>query len=503
MAIFGTRDRPPRNNGRRNMAIAAIVAVLAVVAAAFALWPDGDSTPAPGEPVASVSAPEPVADEPAAFDPVQAAISDDDLLERAPDPGFLPREDQIADLYVASIDPAIADHDALALPDLGDSEDPRPRRPAPPRNPNAAVEFDAEGLVVPSPSGTANPDGVLIYSGKPDIVPPKRPATLDTTVPTPDEPPATDAPQRPRGRPGDLVPEYERATLGGHTRSELAALRPLRRPLSSQETAEALDAAMRMADAETIEGQQEAEAGTEAGQPAENAALAADLVTASRRAVAQSPMPRLKPANISQIAARARAVNEAAEQERAEAQARAEAEEEQARQVAAAAARQQQAAAAAAAARDQQVAAASAAARQQQAAAAAAAKQREAEARAAAEAKAKAAEEAAAAASTASASRSSGPAVPRSERANPTGPISKTVARRATVSNALALNKVSLIGVYGTSNDRRALVRLPSGRYEKVKVGSRLDGGRVVGIGQSEVLYKKGNRNISLKMPKG
>ncbi|MEC9251008.1 MAG: HAD hydrolase-like protein, partial [Pseudomonadota bacterium] len=52
-----------------------------------------------------------------------------------------------------------------------------------------------------------------------------------------------------------------------------------------------------------------------------------------------------------------------------------------------------------------------------------------------------------------------------------------------TLRNAINLNRINLIGVYGQPSDRRALVRLSNGRYRKVKVGDRIDGGRVLAIG--------------------
>ncbi|UWQ73641.1 hypothetical protein [Leisingera sp. M658] len=87
--------------------------------------------------------------------------------------------------------------------------------------------------------------------------------------------------------------------------------------------------------------------------------------------------------------------------------------------------------------------------------------------------------------------------------AAPRIPTAASVARRATVSNAINLRKLNLIGVYGTASDRRALVRLPSGRYKKVQVGDRIDGGRVIAIGESRLQYQKGGRNRTLEMPKG
>lgn len=85
----------------------------------------------------------------------------------------------------------------------------------------------------------------------------------------------------------------------------------------------------------------------------------------------------------------------------------------------------------------------------------------------------------------------------------PSLPTSASVARQATQENAINLRKVNLIGVFGTPSDRRALVRLSSGGYRNVKVGDRLDGGRVVAIGDTELRYQKGGRNLILRMPNG
>ncbi|MEC9310704.1 MAG: hypothetical protein VYA97_03010, partial [Pseudomonadota bacterium] len=72
-----------------------------------------------------------------------------------------------------------------------------------------------------------------------------------------------------------------------------------------------------------------------------------------------------------------------------------------------------------------------------------------------------------------------------------------------TLRNAINLNRINLIGVYGQPSDRRALVRLSNGRYRKVKVGDRIDGGRVLAIGDASLRYQKNGRNLTLDMPKG
>jgi hypothetical protein len=85
----------------------------------------------------------------------------------------------------------------------------------------------------------------------------------------------------------------------------------------------------------------------------------------------------------------------------------------------------------------------------------------------------------------------------------PSGPTSNSVARQATLRGAIDLTEVNLIGVYGQPSDRRALVRLANGRYRKVKVGDRIDGGRVLAIGDDTLRYQKGGRNLTLNMPSG
>ncbi len=93
--------------------------------------------------------------------------------------------------------------------------------------------------------------------------------------------------------------------------------------------------------------------------------------------------------------------------------------------------------------------------------------------------------------------------VATTQRVAPNIPSSASVARAATETNAMQFQRVNLIGVYGTQSNRRALVRTSNGRYHKVKVGDRLDGGRVNAIGDGELSYQKGGRNIILQMPSG
>ncbi|PIE18297.1 MAG: hypothetical protein CSA65_05145 [Proteobacteria bacterium] len=111
---------------------------------------------------------------------------------------------------------------------------------------------------------------------------------------------------------------------------------------------------------------------------------------------------------------------------------------------------------------------------------------------------------AARAASRASASTASAGSAPQAvggRAQRPTGPINSATASRATTENAINLRQINLIGVYGSSSNRRALVRLANGRFVKVSVGDRLDGGRVTAIGTDEITYRKGGRSVRLDLP--
>ncbi|WP_127114176.1 hypothetical protein [Shimia sediminis] len=94
-------------------------------------------------------------------------------------------------------------------------------------------------------------------------------------------------------------------------------------------------------------------------------------------------------------------------------------------------------------------------------------------------------------------------ATPVAATVTPSIPSSASVARQATIQNAINLNKINLIGVYGTTTSRRALVRLANGRYRKVQVGDRIDGGNVAAISDTELRYVKSGKNVILKLPKG
>lgn len=284
--------------------------------------------------------------------------------------------DRVDDIYIASIDRKIISNDAIALPGgvatLRDNPLSEILSP-----PVAGTRFDLDdnGLVRPRPEGAVNPDGVLIFRGSPSTLPLLRPGTAQPETEAavePIRPPNT----RPLARPTGLVEIDEKARLGGRTRSELAAIRPLARPASPQDNNSDVD------------------------------------LTPTALAVLRSPGPVTRPNGFSSIV------------EKAVAEALASATDA-----------------------DTTIAANSVAA-----------------------------------------------------PSSPTIPTRASVARAATAKNAINLSHINLIGVYGSSSDRRALVRLKSGRYVKVQIGDRLDGGKVAAIGTRKLQYIKRGQTLTLEI---
>ncbi|MEM9778847.1 MAG: hypothetical protein AAF813_02945, partial [Pseudomonadota bacterium] len=80
-------------------------------------------------------------------------------------------------------------------------------------------------------------------------------------------------------------------------------------------------------------------------------------------------------------------------------------------------------------------------------------------------------------------------------------PTSASVARAATIENAIPMRKIALIGVFEGSGDRHALVRLASGRYQKVVQGDRIDGFNVAAISSDAIRLRRGGRDTLLVIP--
>jgi hypothetical protein len=336
------------------------------------------------------------------------------IWQRAPLPPDEPAQSLLGDVYVASIDPSVAVGDAVAIPTSREAQtDVLPPSQVNPYPADAGLTFDDNGLIRPTPEGVRHPAGFLLVQGPPPLKPPQRPGTgtpVETALPaspeaatgaapdaetaTTEADPEADAPEsaprlnvaaavdetlsglKPRGRPGDLIEQNERANLGGVSLEELRQKRP--RPRPEQE-------------AEKIAAEEDIEA--------------------SALAVAASPQPQRRPSNIAALVTRAQRSTEAEEVQQA--------------------------------------------------------------------------------------------AAVQPRTVQPSIPSRASVTSAATEKNAINLHKVNLIGVYGKPASRRALVRLANGRYQKVKVGDRIDGGRVSAIGDGQLSYVKSGRNIVLRMPRG
>ena len=94
-------------------------------------------------------------------------------------------------------------------------------------------------------------------------------------------------------------------------------------------------------------------------------------------------------------------------------------------------------------------------------------------------------------------------AEPEVEAPAPDLPTNASVAKQATTKNALNLSKVALIGIFGTSSSRYAMIRQAGGGIKRVKVGDTIDGGRVASITATELVYQKGGRMVTLTLPRG
>ncbi len=441
--------------------------------------PPADAEPVAAPPDEATNAPAP----PGRILPVPDTLRDyatEGLLNAAPAAAVLPEPDAAGAPAPGPVDPdpvfgadaSLPGADALA-------SDLAPGTIAVPVPYNQALRYDAEGMIEATPEGVAAPGGFTLIAGKPARLPPDRPADLvpATAVIVPGTQPSDPAlgpnplaGKRPLARPAGITPEDSTALQPGAAvpvapaspvaNPALAALQPRARPAGSSAAAAAV--------------------------PAEGSAPQAG--------------PLSPPVDARHAALAPRARSDAA--------------------VAAAADRQSTAdavAAAAAAALSAETAAASAPgvgtasryavassrrpsskpprfAQSVEAALAVAVAEPVAQAEPAPEPVAEPEVQAAAEPAPAELDE------PEPQNAAPDIPTRASVAKQATIRNALDLGDVSLIGVYGSSSNRRALVRMSSGRFVKVEVGDRLDGGKVAAIGDTQLTYVKNGRSIVLKM---
>ncbi|MEM9268193.1 MAG: hypothetical protein AAGA78_04570, partial [Pseudomonadota bacterium] len=86
-------------------------------------------------------------------------------------------------------------------------------------------------------------------------------------------------------------------------------------------------------------------------------------------------------------------------------------------------------------------------------------------------------------------------------RTAPALPTTASVARAATQPDALPSRGLVLIGVYGTTNSRHALVRTRRGKFETVRRGDVIDGFQVSAIGLDTVRVRRGGKDQVLRLP--
>ena len=63
------------------------------------------------------------------------------------------------------------------------------------------------------------------------------------------------------------------------------------------------------------------------------------------------------------------------------------------------------------------------------------------------------------------------------------------------------LDRLALIGIFGSTNAPGALLRVPGGRIERVELGDRVAGGVVAAIGDDRLVLHRNGRARVLKLP--
>ncbi len=76
-----------------------------------------------------------------------------------------------------------------------------------------------------------------------------------------------------------------------------------------------------------------------------------------------------------------------------------------------------------------------------------------------------------------------------------------TVKSAATQKGALKKSSVSVLGVFGSKTNMRALMRLSSGRVKEVKPGSRVASGTVVAIDEHGVMLRQSGQTKRIAIP--
>lgn len=352
-----------------------------------------------------------------------------------------PIPDAQDEIFLASMDAPPPALDAMALPQPDASAGAPPAVQMPPPPFGTFYQFDANGMIRPTAEGIITPDGVRLVAGRPPVVPPPRPAALTAPETTPEPDPApTPAADTPAADTTAGAITAAPAPAATPSDPALAGFRPRSRP----------------------EGLVPA-AASAATEDDASLAIAADNRLTSLR-------PHLRPTAVLSLGETARLATEAASLSAAAAAATAPQAETGAPVVLAGLGVSRRPAARPGNFNTAIEAAIAAAVRNPRQQSAAIEPETEDE--------------------------------PEIATAAPEIPTRASVAKQATYVNAIKLSQTNLIGVYGTASNRSALVRQSNGRYMKVKVGDKLDGGIIAAITATEVRYQKGGRIITLALPK-
>lgn len=408
--------------------------------------PAAIAPPAAQDQAQDLAAADAVADQPAA--PELAALppaSGVQSSQAAPAVTAQPSEQGQDEIFLATMDAPPQTPDPSALPDPEARGDSLPQSQAAPPPFGTTYQFDAEGRIKPTPDGIITPEGVTLVAGKPPRLPLPRPAALATPVAAnPAASPAVETPFPSDPALAGARPKSRPAVLSVPAPGDGAALDPLAVPATAPP--DALRPRLRPAAIAALAPPAQPDNAVPA-QGAAAASIASLDQPGSLLAIAISRRPAARPA----------AINPALEAAVAEA-ARPEARPEPPPQQPDAQPEQPSSELAVAAASESNV-------------------------------------------------RLPNPepeadSEPEAASAAPSIPTRASVAKQATLKNAFDLGKTNLIGVYGTPSKRYALVRTSSGGFKKVRPGDRVDGGRVVSIGDDELRVQKGGRTLVLALPK-
>lgn len=156
--------------------------------------------------------------------------------------GLAPLDEPQDEIFLASADAPPSAATTRPLPQTEANGDTPPGAQPPPPPFGTVYQFDANGLIRPTPEGIMTPEGVFLIAGPPPVLPPARPAGLRPAPPAPEA--TAPAPVfadpalqsfRPRTRPEGLRPPEtpsaeDDAALIAPADSRLAGLKPRARP---------------------------------------------------------------------------------------------------------------------------------------------------------------------------------------------------------------------------------------------------------------------------------